>query len=598
MPPLGSLIRPLARWGRGIGGLGGAAYGASTAEEDESPALRALGYGALGGVMLPMGAAALQRGYQAGGAAGALTDYTYFSFLSSPDTILRGNFGAIGGAVSAALEKVAEGAARGRWEEAAQGGRILKSLFTEGPKIWGKALKANPEEFQRMYRQYMPEELSRFADKRMPGAIEQHTGGRGIGKLFGAPDMAAVHAMRQGGFSASDAARYTLTGTPQSKVGQHVLQGIHGFRGKGPMQEFLAVQAAPFARVGLLGLEKGLQRIPGVGYGAHALMKSGVSPLKQTIQQGLGATAMAAGYKGEDFGLDPRVGLVAGPLAGPAFLPFAAGRELRRQRERGDTSALSLAGEMIKESSPLGFQPLGVFYNPRGELPRRVIPAGVADIAEALDPAFGRERGQATLKQAAQRGEYTGPTGTAAAGALSRLPDLREQLPETFSPVDIFGRQRFEGTEPALPYIGRALTGGGPVRAGISRAVFPSRERTAPPAMNLLDPQMAELAELGITPGPPSSRVTLPGTDLPLRQTAQSAAATQRRGGIPAQIAAQIVTKMMSRPEMRALSPVQRNMMARRLMDELRGRVGRALPSRLVTALTSGARLPTLPREP
>ena len=48
MPPLGSLGR-LLKLG---GGLGGAAYGAATAEEDESPTLRALGYGALGGALL------------------------------------------------------------------------------------------------------------------------------------------------------------------------------------------------------------------------------------------------------------------------------------------------------------------------------------------------------------------------------------------------------------------------------------------------------------------------------------------------------------------------------------------------------------------
>ena len=587
MPPLGSILRKL-------GAAGGAAYGALTAEEDESPGLRALGYGALGGVMGPMGVEALRRGYKAPGVGGvprtrgqkvggALSDYTYFSFLTSPDTILRGNFGAVGGAVQAALEKVLEGAAKGKADEIANGGRILKSLVMEGPAIWKKAIKANPVQFQKMYKKYMPKEMVELRE------VEQYTGGKGIGTLFGAPDMVAVNAMRRGGLSAADAARYTLTGTPQSTFGKHVLEGIQGLKRKGGLTEFAAVQAAPFARVGILGMEKGLQRMPVVGSVAHRLAKTGATPLQQGIQQGLGTGAGALGLWGEDLGIDPRVSAVVGPLAGPAFLPFVAGQELRRQRERGKLSPIDLAGALVKESSPFGYRPLSLGYSPTTELPRRLIPSGVSDIAEALDPAFGRERGGAALEQAAQRGEYGGPTDPMTAGFLARIPGLREQLPETFAPVDIFGRPRH-----ATPQV----LNQGPLMRGISRAVFPSRVQTAPPAMNMLDPQMAQLAALGITPGLPSSRVTVPGTGLPLQQTAQSAAATQRMGGIPPQIAAQIVTQIMSRPQMQALPPAQRNRIARQLMDRIRGRVGRAMGSaRLATALGSGARLPSLLRQ-
>tara|TARA_R100001086_G_scaffold140122_1_gene73512 strand:- start:198 stop:1802 length:1605 start_codon:yes stop_codon:yes gene_type:complete len=534
-----------------------------------------------------MGAEALRRGYQASGVGGALTDYTYFSFLGSPDTILRGNFGAVGGAIQAALEKVGEGVVRGNWEEAAKGGRILKSLAMEGPGIYKRAMQANPVEFQKMYRQYMPKDLARVTREGVP---EQYTGGVGVGRFFSAPDMAAVNAMRRGGFSAEDAARYTLTGTPQTKVFQSGLRHLQQFKGASGAAQFIGTQLAPFARVGLLGLEKGLQRTPVVGIAANKLMKTGATPVQQLVQQGLGTGAGFLGYKSDDLGLDPRAGLVLGPLAGPAFLPFQAGREFRRQRERGRPSALGLAGELIKESSPLGFQPAALFYNPQSEIPRRLVPAGVADIAEALDPAFGRERGRATLEQAAQRGGYEGPTDPLMAGMLARLPDVRQQLPETFAPVDVFGRPRYETPQ---------VLNQGPVMQGLSRTVFPSRESAAPPAMNQLDPLMAQLAELGITPGPPSARVTLPGTGLPLQQTAESAAATQRVGGIPPQIAAQIVAQIMSRPQMQALPDAQRNWIARQLMDRIRGRVGRALGSaRLATALGSGAQLPSLLRQP
>ena len=593
MPPVVSGLRALRKLAPLVGGGLGATYGAQTAEEGESPLLRGLGYGALGGVMLPMGAGAVARGYQQAGVGGAITDYTYFSFLSSPDTIARGNFGAVGGAVTAALEKGLEGALTRDWEKVVDGTRIIKSLVTEGPGIWGRAVKANPEEFARMYRQYMPSELAR--DLTAPGrlGVEQHMGGVGVGKFFGAPDMAAVNAMTKGGFSRADAARYTLTGTPQSKVSQFFLAKQREARQKGGLLEFMATQAAPFARVGLLGLEKGLQRTPIVGSIANRLMKTGATPTQQLVQQGIGAGAGWLGYKAEDWGIDPRIGLVAGPLAGPAFLPLQAGRELRRQRERGRVSVPELAGELFRESSPLGFQPLALGSSPPTEVPRRFIPAGVADIAAALDPAFGRERGRAGLEQAAQRGEYTGPLFPGAGAAMARLPGLREQLPETFAPVDIFGQPRYAGEQPALPFIGRALTGGGPVREALSRTMFPALESAAPPAMNQMDPLMAQLASLGIQPGAPTANVTLPGTGLPLQQTAQSAAAVQRYRGIARQLAANIVTQI---PQLQQLPDgPQKQYLSRLLMEDIQGRISRVLSAgTLPLSLSQGAQLPAL----
>jgi len=528
---------------------------------------------------------------------GAITDYTYFSFLSSPDGIARGSFGAVGGAVTAALEKGLEGALTRDWEKVADGTRIIKSLVTEGPGIWGRAVKANPEEFARMYRQYMPSELARDPTGLGRLGAEQHMGGVGIGTFYGGPDMAAVNAMTKGGFSRADAARYTLTGSPQSSTGQGILEFQRGMRKRGGIPSFVATQAAPFARVGLLGLEKGLQRTPIVGSIANWAMKTGATPAQQLAQQSVGAGAGWLGYKSGDegsiFGMDPRVGLVAGPLAGAAFLPFQAGREFRRQRERGRVSVPELAGELFRESSPLGFQPLALGSRPQTEVPRRFIPAGVADIATALDPAFGRERGRAGLEQAAQRGEYTGPLFPGAGAAMARLPGLREQLPETFAPVDIFGQPRYAGEQPALPFIGRALTGGGPVREALSRTMFPALESAAPPAMNQMDPLMAQLASLGIQPGAPTANVTLPGTGLPLQQTAQSAAAVRRYRGTPRQLAANIVTQI---PQLQQLPDgPQKQYLARLLMEDIQERISRVLSAgTLPLSLSQGAQLPAL----
>jgi len=259
---------------------------------------------------------------------------------------------------------------------------------------------------------------------------------------------------------------------------------------------------------------------------------------------------------------------------------------------------VGLVSELIKESSPLGFQPAALFHTSETEVPRRFIPAGVADIATALDPAFGRERGAAALEQAAQRGEYTGPflpsiLGRGTGAAMARLPDLREQLPETFAPVNIFGQPRYAGAQPPLPFIGRALTGGGPVREALSRTMFPALQSAEPPAMNQLDPLMAQLASLGIKPGTPTANVTLPGTGLPLQQTAQSAAAVQRYRGLARQLAANIVTQI---PQLQQLPDgPQKQYLARLLMEEIQGRISRVLSAgTLPMSLSQGAQLPAL----
>lgn len=582
MPPLGSLLKAGLRAG---GAIGGGLYGASTTDDPGEGLLRGFAGAVTGGLLAPAaGGIALRKGARLGE---KFTDFTYFSMLSSPDTILRAHAGAIGGAINAAMEL----AAQGQFKNATN---IIKSVAnpfssTDGLGLYFKAMRANPDEFAKLHRQVLG---TKSLEK-----IEQHRMGRGIGRLFGAPDIVAVNAMRKGGFSAEEAARYTLTGEPQTWAGKEALKHQRKWRRKGGVPEFLAVQGAPFARVGILGLEKGLQRTPGVGY----LMNTGASTLQKTIQQGLGIGAGMAGYFGEDLGIDPRVGLVAGPLAGPSYLPYIAGRALRQQTERGrsltDPETFSgAAGQAIQESSPLGFQPLGVFTRPWRESARRLIPAGIADVAAGIDRAYGREISRSAIEGLIQRGEYEGAPSLAP--FLSRIPGLRENLPETFAPVDVFGRQRFASPH-VIPGVSPETISQNPLLRGVAKTTFPTMQSIAPPAMPQSNPLFAQLRDLGLNLQAPSSRVTVPGTGLPLQQTAESAAAAQRMGGIPPEIAAKIVTQIMSSPQMQALSPERRNWLARQLMDRIRGRIGRALGSaRLATSLASGAQLPTFPGQP
>jgi hypothetical protein len=582
VPPLGSLLKGALRAG---GALGGGYYGASTTDDPGERLLRGAAGAVTGGLLAPAaGGIALRKGAKLGE---KIADYTYFSMLSSPDTILRANAGAIGGAINAATEL----AAQGQFKNAANIIQSLANPFssTDGVGLYFKALRSNPDDFARLHRETLG---TKALEK-----IEQHQMGRGIGRLFGAPDIVAVNAMKKGGFNAQEAARYTLTGEPQTWAGKRLLGEQRRWREKGGVPGFLAVQSAPFARVGILGLEKGLQRTPGLGMA----MNTGASRVQKGIQQALGTGAFGTGLFGEEMGIDPRVGLVAGPLAGPSYLPYIAGRALRQQAERGKSLTdpetwAGAGGQAFRESSPFGFQPFGLFGpSALREGARRLIPAGVADVAAAVDPAYGRETARSAIEGMVQRGEYEGaPT---LAPLLSRIPGLRETLPETFAPVDVFGRPRFASPH-VIPGVSPESIRQNPLLRGVAKTTFPSMESIAPSAMPQSDPLFAQLRALGLNLQAPSPRVTVPGTGLPLQQTAQSAAATQRMGGIPPQIAAQIVTQIMSRPQMQALPPAQRNWIARQLMDRIRGRVGRAMGSaRLATALGSGARLPSLLRQ-
>ena len=569
MPPIGSAAKWLMR---GLGGVGGATYGVQTAEKDEDKLLRGVAGAVGGGIVAPAALAAAGRG---------IKDFTYFSMLSSPDTIARGNLGALGGAITAATELGLEGIAtigtKGGFQKIKNAGRILKSLTTEGVGIYGRALKASPTEFRAMQRKYM-------GTPKVGAEIEQYTGGIGVGRLFGAPDMAAVNAMRKGGFSAAEAKRMTLTGDPTSGMGKYALSMQQSAKKYGKASEILATQIAPFARVGILGLEKGLQRMPLIG-----LAGKGRTATQKGVQQLTGLGAGVAGYHADEK-MDPRLGMVLGPLAGPAFLPFTAGRELKRQLETGKPltqAAVSGAGETFKEMSPLGFQPLGILSSAGTELPRRLVPSAVADIASAIDPAFERERSVSRLEDLKTRGEYEGDP--LLGPLLARIPGLREQLPETYAPVDVFGRQRYKSPE--------IIEGAedDPLLRGLLRTMAPSLRTAEPAAMPQSNPLFRQLRELGIELQAPSANVNLPGTGLPLEQTQESARAVQEMGGLSPQIAVPIVIQIMNQPQFRNMPQAKRNYIAKQLLQRIRSRISRAMGSaRLATALSHGAGMPTV----
>ena len=693
--PLGSLPRwgsKLASWaqkdpGSLIGGAAGAAIGAGTADEDDSSLLRGIGGALLGGVVGPQAKRTLfPRGIRGDVEAQArsmdehgqlglpdmpgqpetglrdltsrIRNWTYFSFLSSPDTIMRASFGALGGAMSAGTQRMAEGVG----EMLAQGGdfsaglkkikegqTVLRSILdTDNVKDYFKYMNpANAGELEQEYRKYFPSRLFDQSQIAQHGLDQQGRVSSSLGKFYAVPDMLAVRAMMKAGFDPEEAARYTLSGTPSSQWGQWLGDIRQKAQGFGPGAAFLADQTMPFARVGILGLEKGLERLPGVGFlvgggkrgaplagktfGGRALdapaadLGAGRDWIGDIVKQSQGGLAGLAGYHAEGE-LDPRLTAVMGPLAGPAYLPFQLGTMLRERRERGEslgdlTTYARAAGDTVRELSPLGAQPLSLFYRPHTEIARRLVPGAVSDVAEMMDPAARRETRPGEVRAAVERGAIDPLAGVpgipgdspTAIAFRSRMPWLREGLPERAAQVDIFGEPRFEGDAylPVLSELGIDPSENALLR-GLSRVAFPSRDQMAPPAMDALNPEMRIFDELGITPTSPSDRVAVPGLGLPLEQTPESAAAVQAQRGLARRVAAdQLRTLFTQDPRLRDMPDgPQKQMIAQKIYETIMRQVnaqqqalmlplslakGASLPPWVQTALQSAAPVPDTP---
>lgn len=645
------LVKPLLQLGRlGATAIGGA-LGAATAEPDENPLLRGLGGAALGGVVGPAALGAAARGYRKGGGgkigvADALSEWTYFNFLGSPDTMLRASSGGIGGALVGALEDMTEGVLRFDPELLKRSGRILKGLTgpgkDEGLRLWLRTIGQSPEDFTRAVQKLDPTLADLEPEQYMRGESM-------LGRFFSASDMVANKALQAGGRAPRESARYTLTGQGKTPLVRSILEKQKEWREGGMGSRLFASQMMPFARVALLSGEKALEHTPLLGTGMHRLYRrldeepilknieklrdqladvvgprgggyeerineklakelealakiraDHPSALRQGIQQGLGVGAYLGGKEAEQR-IDPRIAAVFAPIAGPAYIPFRLGQEMTRASQRDeDPSMWDVVGETLKDVSPLGHRPTAILESPQAEFARRLIPSGAADIAEAIDPAFTRAAGPVDVRQAVERGEISMPLlglSPAAVAATARIPWLREQLPEEFAPTDIFGDPRYKWDD-ALTGVKAAVFGDpGPaserndILRGISRSVFPSRATLAPPVLNQLDPDQAIFRELGLSPGAPSTRVNLPGLGVPLQHTAQSAAAVARHRGLARQMTARILSNMPAIQNM-AEGP-RKQLLVRRIAELVQSRLSQALSAgTLPIALSQGAQLP------
>ena len=481
--------------GKPVGAAIGGAAGYALTEDEDKKWRNAVGGAIIGGAVVPGALQALALGRTG---PDKLSNYLFYSYLSSPDTVTRANLGAAGGMMTHAFEQLALGVMGDK--QALRNGLETITAVPEAGRIWAKTLTGSQDEVRAIRKQiFGGAREGRFDMK------NQAFRDVGLGRLFSAGDNAAVYAMTKGGIPVDEAMRFTLAGQPTSQLGEVVVGGTSRLlQSPNWSSRFAGATLAPFARVGMLGLEQGAKRIPLVGQFAEGGWRQGSQAMKNLRQFAEFPALGAAGYYADQY-VDPRITQTAGTLAGPGFLPFQLGRELSQAHRASPTgldadTALTAAGETFREFSPLGFNPLAMLSSTiPEEIARRLVPSGVSDVAETLDPAFGRNAGRQELQEGARTGEVPPWMGIPGVGAiLNRLPGAREQLPQDFMPVNWTGQP----LAPDLPFI----------PPSIAKSLFPSRESTRSPIVDFrANPELRRLAQMGETFTAPSGEVRMPG---------------------------------------------------------------------------------------
>jgi len=428
---------------RGIGALGGAWAGG---------ALGHIGMGAVAGRMAGKGGLT--------GAAKAAREAHYFSMLSRPDTIAR----AWAGSVGAVAVKAVERQLTGRPDLARKGLEVLQ-------QEWAKIFR-NPIQSYRHAGQQAA--LGRVHTRVRVGGTANYPA-----HLIAMADKASTKAMRAMGYSIDEAARMNLSGSPQTKTGQKIVKALGGDitslrklksgkirRSVQPsrMSEGMKLAAnlfIPFPRVTITMAENALK------YSPLALTKWGRRVFSETpggmvtanmakarakigTSIGLGGYAMAANTP--NFGLDDQISAGMGPLTGISQMAMEKARQEQSDQPvwsnlQRFASAIPMVDEKLSISNVAG----------------RAIPSVIGQAAKAMDPAFARGAGvgdAATMMEAKWAedpnwtpgitDEWKAGLGGVAGGIMSKMPGLRELLPEKSAPVDIFGKGT---TESLLDYV-------------------------------------------------------------------------------------------------------------------------------------------------
>ena len=533
------------------GAVGGAAVGDTPRER--------LGFGAAG-AMAGFAAPGVMKGL-AHNRWATIEDLTYFSLLSSPVTMMKANLGAVGGAISKATEMIFEGTQAGNAVMVGNGAKILKSLLTESPKIYMKAFKD-------------PVSIAAQVLGKVPGHVPARTMG-GVGRILTAGDTAAIHAMRQGGVSIEEAARYTLAGNPTSTIGQWLVNLKKN--APGGLTKGAITQIMPFPRTGAQMIERGLMERTPLGLLQYAsptmkqqLGNTGASNASIAVKAGLGTAAAGLGALGEEnvpTQLQPLLGAALGPYAVPYGLGFASKRALR-----GGKPFQSGVSTALEDVVPLSRNPAAMMTRFPQEIASRVVPGMVAHVAQAIDPAYSRQTGPAELVE-----EGYGNAESMLGAIMARIPGLRERLPEVNRPVDAFGKPRIterpfgKNTSIATQkFITSSASSGLPL----------------PPAMSLSDPRLKLLAETGVKLGPRQGTFQIEGQDIPL--TREQRLQVQRTRGIAVELAVDLISKD---PTLSRMPPGPlKKMMIEQIIQEVQNELQDMVPAALLGGTNDTAR--------
>lgn len=418
---------------RGIGALGGAWAGGAAAH---------IGSGAVQGARSGIGALT--------GGARAAREAQFFSMLSRPDTIAR----AWAGSVGAVAVKAVERQLTGRPDLARKGLEVLRDE-------WTKILRNPIASYKHAG--------SLAAQGRIHSRVRVGSTANYPAHLIAMADKASTKAMRAMGYSIDEAARMNLSGSPQTQKGRQIVNMLGGdvttlrklkngqIRRrvmKSNMSEGMKLAAnifIPFPRVTVTMAENALKYSPLAltkwARKAFAETPGGMVSWNMAKQRakmgtavGLGGYAMAANTP--NFGLDDQISAGMGPLTGIS----QAAMEKARQ-EQSDQSAWSNI-QRFASAIPMVDEKLSI-----SNVAGRAIPSVIGQAAKAMDPAFARGAGVGDAAEMLEAKWAEDPNfkpgfgtevqaglGGIAGGIMSKMPGLREMLPEKAAPVDIFGK--------------------------------------------------------------------------------------------------------------------------------------------------------------
>lgn len=582
--------------GAAAGGVAGASARPEDAERSQ------LAYALAGAGMGAMAGGGLSALALAGGKSERiklLTDFNYFSLLSAPGAVGKATLGSLSSVVVGSIIRAGEG----RFADAA---RILKTAMADSSKgVYFKALK-NPIK-------YIPvsvQQKSRIPLR--PGMLGVPT------RVIAAADAVSSRALMAGGFSRADALRLNLSGDPQTAAGRWLLRafGLPATKilpsgrkvTQKPLTSDETAQLAmrfflPFARVAVAIPERMVEFSPATLLSPTLRSAFQHGSRAETVTKAiLGPTAgVLGGAAGQEFtpDVDPLISATAGPLAGWAELGMRVARGAGRDRP-----AISALNEAVQNLPLIAEQ-----FSALSPL-ERLVPSAFRDVARAIDPAFQRERGPASVAEARLRsgkgGGFLGETlDTILAPVKARIPVLRESLPERAMPVDVWGRPLYPARPKFIPDITlrgfgkeveivdietgrpRVTTRPGPLAPGVmptAPTMFTSTPLSNPPVFPLNDPTAQTIRgiqrrtmPLGEILNPPS--VVEPDVASTLRLAGRDVGNIprdikllgQRARGAPLEVT---LRQVVQSPTFQSMPDDLKNIMLRRVISSVRDETG------------------------